>query len=155
MNLQLSAILFRAPWNPLYVRCHIMSLLGIVPSSPHVSAPRNRGPESDRRRMLTASPVILGPIFWARILFPTDLVLQLIFQTESLGEREIETAQLPQGSNLMNAPKIRVHGYFFIRAWSLVVTPYWRAPKRAKQLSRATIPLCFEFFRCRVDVLQS
>ena len=37
----------------------------------------------------------------------------------------------------------------------LVVTPYWRAPKRAKQLSMATIPLCFEFFRCRVDVLQS
>ena len=37
----------------------------------------------------------------------------------------------------------------------LVVTPYWRAPKRAKQLSMATIPLCFELFRCRVDVLQS
>ena len=36
-----------------------------------------------------------------------------------------------------------------------VVTPYWRAPKRAKQLSMATIPLCFEFFQCRVDVLQS
>ena len=31
--------------------------------------------------------------------------MQLIFQIESLGEREIETAQLPQGSNLMNAPK--------------------------------------------------
>ena len=29
----------------------------------------------------------------------------------------------------------------------LVVTPYWRAPERAKQLSMATIPLCFEFFR--------
>ena len=29
------------------------------------------------------------------------------------------------------------------------------SPKRAKQLSMATIPLCFEFFRCRVDVLQS
>ena len=28
-------------------------------------------------------------------------------------------------------------------------------PKRAKQLSMATIPLCFEFFRCHVDVLQS
>ena len=37
----------------------------------------------------------------------------------------------------------------------LVVTLYWRAPTRAKQLSMATIPLCFEFFRCRVDVLQS
>ena len=37
----------------------------------------------------------------------------------------------------------------------LVITPYWRAPTRAKQLSMATIPLCFEFFRCRVDVLQS
>ena len=47
MNLQLSAILFRAPWNPLYVRCHIMSLLGVVPSSPHVSAPRNWGPEKN------------------------------------------------------------------------------------------------------------
>ena len=29
------------------------------------------------------------------------------------------------------------------------------APKRAKQLSMATILLCFEFFRCRVDVWQS
>ena len=29
------------------------------------------------------------------------------------------------------------------------------APKRAKQLSMASIPLCFEFFQCRVDVLQS
>ena len=38
---------------------------------------------------------------------------------------------------------------------SLVVAPYWRAPKRAKQLSMATMPLCFEFFRCCVDVLQS
>ena len=37
----------------------------------------------------------------------------------------------------------------------LVVTPYWPSPTRAKQLSMATIPLCFEFFRCRVDVLQS
>ena len=42
-----------------------------------------------------------------------------------------------------------------IRAWSLVVTPYWRAPKRAKQLSVPTIPLCFGFFRYCVDVLQS
>ena len=149
MNLQLSAILFRAPWNLLYVRCHIMSLLGNVPSSPHVSAPRNW----NRRRMLTASPVILGPIFWARILFPTDLVLQLIFQTESLGEREIETTQLPQGSNSMNAPKIRVRGYFFIRAWSLVVTPYWRAPKRTKQLSMATIPLCFVSCWCLAELI--
>ena len=40
-------------------------------------------------------------------------------------------------------------------AWSLVVTPYWRAPKRTKQMSMATITLCFEFFRFRVDVLQS
>ena len=30
-----------------------------------------------------------------------------------------------------------------------------RAPKRAKQLSTATTTLCFWFFRCRVDVLQS
>ena len=28
-------------------------------------------------------------------------------------------------------------------------------PQRAKQLSMATTPLCVEFFRCRVDVLQS
>ena len=35
------------------------------------------------------------------------------------------------------------HGFFF------------GAPKRAKQLCMATIPLCFGFFRCRVDVLQS
>ena len=28
-------------------------------------------------------------------------------------------------------------------------------PTRAKQPSMATIPLCFEFFQCRVDVLQS
>ena len=35
--------------------------------------------------------------------------------------------------------------------FSLDVAPYWRAPKRAKQLSMATIPLLFEFFRCRVD----
>ena len=27
--------------------------------------------------------------------------------------------------------------------------------KRAKQLSTAMTPLCFWFFRCRVDVLQS
>ena len=50
--------------------------------------------------------------------------------------------------------KIRVRGYFSSEL-SLVVAPYLRAPKRAKQLSMATIPLCFEFFRCRVDVLQS
>ena len=29
------------------------------------------------------------------------------------------------------------------------------APKRAKKLFMATILLCFEFFRCRVDVWQS
>ena len=33
--------------------------------------------------------------------------------------------------------------------WALPKTS--RTPKRAKQLSMATIPLCFEFFRCRVD----
>ena len=49
--------------------------------------------------------------------------------------------------------KIRVRGYFSSEL-SLVVAPYWRAPQRAKQMSMATIPLCFEFFRCRVDVLQ-
>ena len=50
--------------------------------------------------------------------------------------------------------KIRVRGYFSSEL-SLVVAPYGRAPKRAKQLSKATIPLCFEYFRCRVDLLQS
>ena len=44
---------------------------------------------------------------------------------------------------------------YFLSEPSLFVTPYWRAPKRAKQLSMASIPLCFEFFRCRFDVLQS
>ena len=34
----------------------------------------------------------------------------------------------------------------FSSEFSLVVTPYSRAPKRAKQLSMATVPLCFEFF---------
>ena len=43
---------------------------------------------------------------------------------------------------------------FYGRA-SLFVAPYWRAPKRAKLLPTATTPLCFWFFRCRVDVLQS
>ena len=43
---------------------------------------------------------------------------------------------------------------FYGRA-SLFVAPYWRAPQKAKQLSTATTPLCFWFFRCRVDVLQS
>ena len=50
--------------------------------------------------------------------------------------------------------KIRVRGYFSSEL-SLVVAPYLRAPKRAKQLSMVTIPLCFEFFRCLVDVLKS
>ena len=49
--------------------------------------------------------------------------------------------------------KIIVRGYFASEFFS--VTPYLRAPKRAKQLSMATNPLCFEFFRCLVDVLQS
>ena len=30
----------------------------------------------------------------------------------------------------------------------------WSYTRMAKQLSMATIPLCFRFFRCRVDVLQ-
>ena len=42
---------------------------------------------------------------------------------------------------------------FFTRVFC-VVTPYLRALKRVKQLSMATIPFCFELFRCRVDVLQ-
>ena len=42
---------------------------------------------------------------------------------------------------------------FFTRVFC-VITQYLRAPKRVKQLSVATIPLCFELFRCRVDVLQ-
>ena len=44
-------------------------------------------------------------------------------------------------------------GQFFSRA-SLFVTPYWWVTIIAKQLSMATIPLCFGFFRCHVDVLQ-
>ena len=149
MNLQLSAILFRAPWNPLYVRCHIMSLLGIVPSSPHVSAPRNWGPEKNADSIACDS--------WTYILsknsFSNRLSSATNFPNRELGEREIETAQLTQGSNLMNAPKIRVRGYFFIRAWSLVVTPYWRAPKRTKQLSMATIPLCFVSCWCLAELI--
>ena len=43
---------------------------------------------------------------------------------------------------------------FYSRA-SLFVAPYWRAIKMAKQLSTATTLLCFGFFWCRVDVLQS
>ena len=43
--------------------------------------------------------------------------------------------------------KIRVSGLFFSRVW-LFVTPSWPATKMAKQLSTATAPLCFGFFRC-------
>ena len=32
---------------------------------------------------------------------------------------------------------------------------HWQATKIAKQLSTATTPLCFSFYRCRVDVLQN
>ena len=49
---------------------------------------------------------------------------------------------------------IRVRGNFSSEL-SLFVAPYLRAPRRAKQLSIATIPLCLEFFRYRVDVLRS
>ena len=87
--------------------------------------------------MLTASPVILG-----------QTNLQLIFQTESLGEREIETAQLPQGSNLMNAPKIRVRGYFFL-SWLLRHTD---EPQRGRN---SCLWLQSRSVLCRVDVLQS
>ena len=51
-------------------------------------------------------------------------------------------------------PELSHAWIFFIRAFS-VVAPCWRAPKRAKQLSMATIPFCFKFFGCHVDVLQS
>ena len=50
--------------------------------------------------------------------------------------------------------KIRVRAYFsseFFSGCCAILT----SPKRAKQLSMAAIPLCFEFFRCLVDVLQS
>ena len=50
--------------------------------------------------------------------------------------------------------KIRVGGYFSSEL-SLVVAPYYEPQKWGKQLSMATIPLCFEFFRCHVEVLQS
>ena len=49
------------------------------------------------------------------------------------------------GQSLNQSARIFLHQSF------LGVTPYWRAPIRAKQLSMATVPLCFEFFRCRVD----
>ena len=43
---------------------------------------------------------------------------------------------------------------FFVTAVSReAVSPSLAAPKRAKQLSMATIPLCFEFFRCRAECL--
>ena len=50
--------------------------------------------------------------------------------------------------------KIRVRGYFsseFFSGCCAILT----SPKRAKQLSMATSPLCFEFFWGSVDVLQS
>ena len=50
--------------------------------------------------------------------------------------------------------KIRVRGYFSSELYR-VVAPYWQATKKAKQLSMATISLCFEFFRWPVDVLHS
>ena len=37
----------------------------------------------------------------------------------------------------------------FLRRCAILTSPNW-----AKQLSMATIPFCFEFFRCHVDVLQ-
>ena len=43
---------------------------------------------------------------------------------------------------------------FFIRAFSgccAILT----SPKKRETAVYATIPLCFQFFRCRVDVLQS
>ena len=149
MNLQLSAILFRAPWNPLYVRFHIMSLLRIVPSSPHVSAPRNWGPDKNADSIACDS--------WTYILSKDSFSNRLSYAT-NFPNREFGWEGNWNGPtpSLMNAPKIRVRGYFFIRAWSLrslVVTPYWRAPKRAKQLSMATIPLCTVSCWCLAEII--
>ena len=44
---------------------------------------------------------------------------------------------------------------FFTRVFSGCYAILSEPQKRAKQLSMATVPLCFEFFQCRVDVLQS
>ena len=61
---------------------------------------------------------------------------------DSVGVEGSRSGLKPEGADIF-------HQSFL---WLLRLT---EAPKRAKQLSVATVPLCFEFFRCRVDVLQS
>ena len=46
--------------------------------------------------------------------------------------------------------------FYYKLEYYLFVSPFlWLVGKKAKQLSTPTTPLCFSFFRCRVDVLQS
>ena len=95
------------------------------------------------------------------------MFLRLVLDNSLFSPREIHTTLrlLPSRRHVVwrdsvgvqsseSGLKMRLRGYFSSE-FSLAVAPYWRAPKRAKQLSIATIPLCFEVFRCRVDVLQS
>ena len=49
--------------------------------------------------------------------------------------------------------KIRVRGYFSSELSLLLRHTDEPQLKRAKQLSMAAIPLCFEFFRCRVSTI--
>ena len=60
-----------------------------------------------------------------------------------------------QGVFKFNARALKQSVREFYGRASLFVAPYWGVLKRAKQLFTATTPLCFWFFRCRVDVLQS
>ena len=57
--------------------------------------------------------------------------------------------------HVLNVRALKQSEWVFFRRASLFVAPYWRATRMAKQLSTATTPLCFGFFRYRVDVLQS
>ena len=61
---------------------------------------------------------------------------------DSVGVEGSRSGLKPEGADIFH------QGFL----WLLRLT---EAPKRAKQLSVATVPLCFELFRCRVDVLQS
>ena len=52
-----------------------------------------------------------------------------------------------------NVRALKQSEWVFYSRTSLFVAPYWRATKVAKQLSTATTPLCFWFFRCRVVLM--
>ena len=53
------------------------------------------------------------------------------------------------GSGLKKSECVDIFHQSFLRCCAILTSPNW-----AKQLSMATIPFCFEFFRCHVDVLQ-